>query len=193
MAITDEQRRPLNAAMDKYADGDEAAFGEFYDRLSPSLMRYFRSKVQDQACAEDLVQQTLLQLHAARRNYNRGSDVQAWAFAIGKNLMTDGFRKTRKEILSLDADDFQASIDRTLDRASMPDVLAVTKEMIEEARTILEQLSPEQRESYDLVKTHDLSIAQAAEVQGISQNAVKLRIHRVYEALRNIFKADDEQ
>jgi RNA polymerase sigma-70 factor (ECF subfamily) len=188
MAITDEQRRALNAAMDKYADGSDSAFGEVYDLLSPSLLRYFVSKTRDQARSEDLVQQTLLQLHVARRNYKRGTDVIPWAFAIGRNVMTDAFRKTRKEVLPINADDFEATINRAMDRESIPDDLAVTKQTIEKMREVYDELPESQRTSYELVNGHNLSITEAAEVQGISDNAVKLRIHRVYEALRGILK-----
>ena len=189
MAITDDQRRALNAAMDKYADGDEAAFGEIYDLLSPSLLRYFTSKLRDQARAEDLVQQTLLQLHVARRNYKRGTDVMPWAFAIGRNVMTDAFRKTRKEVLPINPDAFEATINRAMERESIPDDLAVTKQTLAKMREVYEELPESQRTPYELINGQDLSVSECAEVLGISDNAVKLRIHRVYEALRGVFKS----
>jgi len=189
MAITDEQRRALNAAMDRYADGSDAAFGEIYDLLSPCLLRFFIGKTRDQSRAEDLVQQTLLQLHVARRNYKRGTDVMPWAFAIGRNVMTDAYRKTRKEVLPLSAEDFEATINRTVERESIPDALAVTRQTIERMREAYDELPESQRTPYELINREDLSVSEAAQVLGISDNAVKLRIHRVYEALRAIIKS----
>jgi RNA polymerase sigma-70 factor (ECF subfamily) len=189
MAISDEQRRALNAAMDKYADGNDAAFGDVYDLLGPSLLRYFISKTRDQSRSEDLVQQTLMQLHVARRNYKRGTDVMPWAFAIGRNVMTDAFRKTRKEVLPLDADDFEATINRAMERESIPDDLAVTKQTIAKMREVYDELPESQRTPYELINGQDLSVSECAQVLGITDNAVKLRIHRVYEALRGILKS----
>jgi RNA polymerase sigma-70 factor (ECF subfamily) len=189
MAITEEQRRALNAAMDQYADGSESAFGEIYDLLSPALLRYFISKTRDQARSEDLVQQTLLQLHVARRNYKRGTDVMPWAFAIGRNVMTDAYRKTRKELLPLSADDFEVTINRALERESIPDDLAATKQTIERMREVYSGLPESQRTPYELINGGDLSVSECAQVLGITDNAVKLRIHRVYEALRGILKS----
>lgn len=188
MAITDEQRRALNAAMDRYADGNDAAFGEVYDLLSPCLMRFFIGKLRDPSRAEDLVQQTLLQLHVARRNYKRGTDVMPWAFAIGRNVMTDGYRKTRKEVLPLSAEDFEATVNRVVERHSNPDDLAVTRQTLARMREAYDDLPESQRTPYELINREDLSVSETAQVLGISDNAVKLRIHRVYEALRAILK-----
>lgn len=189
MAITEDQRRALNAAMDKYADGSDAAFGEIYDLLAPALLRYFISKTHDPPRAEDLVQQTLLQLHVARRNYKRGTDVMPWAFAIGRNVMTDAYRKTRKELLPLNAEDFESTVSRAVERSEIPDDLAVTQQTLARMREIYADLPESQRTPYELINREDLSVAQTAEVLGISDNAVKLRIHRVYEALRGILKS----
>lgn len=188
MAITEDQRRALNAAMDKYADGSDAVFGEIYDLLGPALLRYFISKTRDQARAEDLVQQTLLQLHVARRNYKRGTDVMPWAFAIGRNVMTDAYRKTRKELLPLSADDFESTVNRAVERAEIPDDLAMTAQTLTRMREVYAELPESQRTPYELINREELSVSQTAQVLGITDNAVKLRIHRVYEALRGILK-----
>src|SRR5206468_10799297 len=82
----------LNDAMDRYAEGDNAAFPLLYDLLAPRLHAYARRRM-DVASAEDLVQQALLRIHCARASYLRGSNVVPWAFAITRRLMIDSFRR----------------------------------------------------------------------------------------------------
>src|SRR6476620_3082773 len=106
--------------MDRHADGDEAAFADVYDLLAPRLYRFFLRQTGDVGRAEDLVQQTLLQLHAARREYVRGSDVLPWAFCIGRRLLIDSRRRTKKEVLFETAAQDADALDARVERFSMP-------------------------------------------------------------------------
>jgi len=187
--ITNEERSELNAAMDRYADGDNAAFGDVYDALAPRLIALFMRNVRDRSRAEDLVQQTLLQMHAARRNYKRGSDVLPWAYAIARNAMIDSMRKTRKELLPISTDAFDDALLKDVARDSVPDDIAQARQMAKLAQSAFEELPEAQRAAYELVRRDGLSIAETAEALGTTENAVKLRVHRVYEALRAILKS----
>jgi RNA polymerase sigma-70 factor (ECF subfamily) len=186
MRLRDDERRALNVAMDRYAEGDDAAFAEVYDLLAPRLLAYFQRMLGDHERAEDIVQQTLLQMHGARRNYATGSDVLPWAFAIGRHVLIDARRRTRKEVLFATAEADAAALDLTVDRASSPDDLAATRQMADLVRSELDRLPASQRAAYDLVRTEGLSVAQTAEILGTTPTAVKLRVHRVYQMLRGL-------
>jgi RNA polymerase sigma-70 factor (ECF subfamily) len=192
MRLGDGERRALNAAMDRYAEGDDAAFAEVYDLLAPRLLVYFNRQLGDPARAEDVVQQTLLQMHAARRNYATGSDVMPWAFAIGRNVLIDLRRRTRKEVLFETARDDAAALDEKVDRASVPDDLAASREIADMVRAELDRLPPGQRAAYDLVRTEGLSVAETAQILGTTPTAVKLRVHRVYELLRGLLRGAEK-
>jgi RNA polymerase sigma-70 factor, ECF subfamily len=191
MKLSDEERGRLNAAMDRYADGDDASFAEVYDLLATRLLAFLVRACGDHARAEDMVQQTLLQMHAARRNYVTGSDVIPWAFAIARNLAIDARRRTRKELLFSTAEAHGAALGARVDRASNPGELAMARQMAEHAKGELERLPEAQRAAYDLVRNEGLSVADAAQVLGTTTTAVKLRVHRVYNALRGILGADE--
>lgn len=188
MGMTDEERAALDAAMDRYADGDNSAFAEIYDLVSPLLIARFMRNLRERSRAEDCVQQTLMQVHAARRNYKRGSCAISWIVAIGRNVMIDSLRKTRKELLPMNHDDFEEMIADEIARDSMPDGEAQAKQYAKQAKKAFDDLPESQRTAFELIRGDGLSVAQAAEVLGTTENAVKLRVHRVYEALRGIFK-----
>jgi len=180
----DETRAALCAAMDRYAEGDDVAFGEVYDLLAPRLYGFFARQTGDRARAEDLVQQTLLQMHAARQVYAKGSDVVPWAFAIGRRLLVDARRRTRREVLFDSAADDAAALDAKVERFSIPEGEVMTSVLAVRAQNELERMPESHREAYVLVRQEGLSVAQAAEVLGTTATAVKLRAHRAYEALR---------
>src|SRR5262245_58232460 len=93
----DADHAALTEAMDRHADGDAAAFRTIYDLLVPRLKAFFSTR--DPSRAEDLVQQTLLQIHRARQTFVRGSDVYPWAYAIGRRLLIDAHRRKKFELL----------------------------------------------------------------------------------------------
>src|SRR5262245_54344510 len=86
-----------DAAMERYAKGDQAAFAELYDAIAPRLLGFLRKATRDAYAAEDLMQQTLLHMHRARGSFISGAPVLPWAFAIARRLMTDQARRRRVE------------------------------------------------------------------------------------------------
>lgn len=45
--------QPLNALMERYAAGDDAAFSELYDAVAPRLYGFLQRQLRDRALAED--------------------------------------------------------------------------------------------------------------------------------------------
>src|SRR5579871_3992691 len=86
-----------NRAMDAYAQGDDAAFGSLYDALAPRLLGFLMRQTRDRQRAEDLLQDTLLNIHRARGQFMVGADVVAWAFAISRRLCIDRLRHRKHE------------------------------------------------------------------------------------------------
>ncbi|HEY1954796.1 MAG TPA: RNA polymerase sigma factor [Polyangiaceae bacterium] len=165
--------------MDRYATGDDRAFGVVYDELAARLYGFLIRKTNDAALAEDLLQQTFLQMHCARETYRTGMDVVPWAFAIARRLAIDSFRKRRRVIVS---DPLHA--EEALVSELCPDGALRTKQAAITIHETLEALPESQRTAFELLKLEGLTLAQTAETLGDSVTAVKLRAHRAYQALR---------
>ncbi len=174
-------RSPVDEAMDRYAGGDDAAFGALYDLLAPRLHGYFLRQTRDADKADDLVQQTLLKIHHARGQFLRGAAVTPWAFSIGRRLLLDSLRKHRHETRAPDEPTPGAS---QPDPGPSADALLEAADTARKIQTVLARLPETQRVAFELVKQEGLSHAEAAEALGTTVAAVKLRAHRAYEALR---------
>ena len=168
--------------MDRYAAGDDAAFGEVYDKLAPKLFGFLLKHTRDRARAEDIVQQTMLRIHKARGRFIPGAEVMPWAFAIARRLLVDAHRRGGRELLATSDDDDKSDVLVALDAAA--DELAIAKETAAKIDAELRRLPENQRVAFELIKQEGMSVAEAAQVLGTTVAAVKLRAHRAYESLR---------
>jgi RNA polymerase sigma factor (sigma-70 family) len=168
--------------MERYARaGDRAAFELLYQRYAPRLRGLFRRHLGRDDAAQDLVQQTFLHLHRARRDYRAGAPVRPWIFTIATNVRRDHARRasTRREVL-LDHG--------TRDRVQAPDVSSATDRLV---RRALARLPEAQREVVLLHYYEGLTMAEVAQAVGASRSAVKVRAHRAYKALRGALGGTD--
>jgi RNA polymerase sigma-70 factor (ECF subfamily) len=173
-----EQDGIAAAAMDRYADGDDAAFATVYDALAPQLRRVLRRL--SPSHADDLLQQTFVQMHLARGSFIRGEPVKPWAFAIARRLVIDRLRREKREA--------EAVIDlpRALAPAMAdgPDELLFAQETANHVTAILARIPATQREAFELTRAGGLSPRETASLLGTTVAAVKLRAGRALQALR---------
>jgi RNA polymerase sigma-70 factor (ECF subfamily) len=177
-----------DAAMDRYAAGDDLAFETLYDLLAPRLCGFLTRQTRNPALAEDLVQQTLLQMHRARGTFIPGASVISWSFAIARRLLIDGSRKAAREGLDPSAND--EAIFQLKDGLTADQVVEAKETAAKLTRTIA-ALPASQRDAFTLVKGEGLALAEAAEVLGTTVTAVKLRVFRANEALRAALLSGD--
>ena len=157
---------------------------EVHRKLAPKLLGFLFRQTRNRARAEDLVQQTFLQMHCAREAYVTGADVLPWAFAIARRLSIDAFRRGKREVQDNELQNTALAEHMT------PDDMLRSKQAAELIQQTLEALPEAQRTAFELIKYDGLSVAQAAEALGTTVTAVKLRAHRTYEALRSALRDD---
>ena len=167
-------------AMERYASGDDAAFADVYDELAPRLYRFALRWTRSRTAAEDAVQQTLLQIHIARDRFVRGGAVVPWAYAIARRLLIDvGRRGGREELRAYDVRDPEEAAS-----SPSPEEALDLKRIEAHARRDFASLPSGWREAFELVKFEGLSLAETAEILGITAGMVKIRAHRATAALR---------
>lgn len=178
LSLVGKARDEASLAMDRYAAGDDAAFGEVYDALAPRLYGYLLRQTRDGVRAEDLLQQSMLQIHAMRGRFLRGAEVVPWAFAIARRLLIDSYRRRKRESKAFDAP-----------RPSSPAIPGTDDELHRKRLMLsleaeLAKLPEAQRVAFELTRREGLSLREVAEVLGTTVMAVKLRLHRAQLALR---------
>ncbi|HEY3252507.1 MAG TPA: RNA polymerase sigma factor [Polyangiaceae bacterium] len=171
-----------NAAMERYARGDESAFASVYDSVAPRVHAYLIRQTRDRVMADDLLQQTLLQMHRKRGTYAAGLPVLPWAFAIARRLYIDECRRRKTDALwsarDVGEDDRLAG--------ALPDDEMASREAARLVEAELARMPGNQRVAFELLKVDGLSHQEAAQILGTTVSAVKLRAFRAYSAIRSV-------
>lgn len=167
----------LAALMVRIQTGEQAAYREFLNGITPAIMGFIRSRIRNAATAEDIYQTVLLNIHRARHTYIPDKPIRPWLYSITRNAVYDYLRKYQSK-LSLET--FTGD---KFDFAAAPQSSHEEQDILNSA---LKQLNPSHREAVEMIKLKGLSISQAAEQCGISESAIKVRAHRGYEHLKKI-------
>jgi RNA polymerase sigma-70 factor (ECF subfamily) len=82
--------------MIRYQGGSLEAFQEMYAQLAPGVRRYLLHLAGGAEIADDLLQETFLQLHRSRAAYNPGYAVKPWVFGLARNVFLMNRRAARQ-------------------------------------------------------------------------------------------------
>ena len=154
--------------------------------LGPRLMRFLRRLTGSDELSRDLFQETLLRVHQARGAFRPGSAVLPWAYTIARNVFLDSARARRRAPPLLPVDD--GSSESAVSPQAESEVAA--RQTAQRVDRVLASMSAARREAFVLLRFEGLSVADAAEVLGVSENAVKLRAFQAYELLRAALRSD---
>ena len=168
--------------MAAYVAGDQRAFRQLFDRYSQVLFRLVRRRLRSDDEAMDIVQQTLLNMHRARRDFRGGSRLRPWLFTIAMNLVREHYRKLgRRKEQALPESDGSAYEPRVEPETPLED-----GQSRERVRRAVASLPDSQREVIELHWYEELPYEEIAQILGASVGAVRVRAHRGYTQLRAI-------
>jgi RNA polymerase sigma factor (sigma-70 family) len=177
MRASEEELRGL---MISGLDGNAGDHAALLRLLVPLLRGFYRRRANGGADdIEDLVQETLIAVHTRRSTYDRDRIFTAWLFAIARYKMIDHFRRVRR-LQPLD------DLEDTLIAEGFED--ASTARM--DVDDLLETLPPKQARMIRATRIDGLSIAEAAEVDGIGESDAKVSVHRGLKSLMARIQGD---
>jgi len=192
-AVEMQEHSLLDAAMDRYASGDDGAFQDLYRCGAPRLRGFLLRLSGDAALADDLAQEAFLRIHRSRGSFEPGAAALPWVFAIARNVFLDHARSPHVRRTSAPAQPNHEPAEREAPPDTQGDEMAIANETLEVVRKTLAALPVLQREAFILLRFEGLSVHEAAQVLGATEGAVKIRAFRAYEALRAALGRDDSK
>jgi len=163
--------------MRAYQSGDTGAFDRLYAALGLVVRRYLRSVARDDGRLDDLVQETFLQLHRARRTYDPDRPVIPWALAIARHvfLMDCRVRRRKYDPAANQVDD------RVMAMGRAPDEAVIARNELREG---LKDMTSGTRQAVLMHHVQGWSFREIGQRLGITNTAAKLRASRGMQALR---------
>jgi RNA polymerase sigma-70 factor (ECF subfamily) len=190
--ITDED------LLTRYRDeGRTADFDALVHRFERELYRYLVRYTGDAALAEDVFQNTFLQVHLKRGLYEDGRPVRPWLYSIATHQAVDALRKAgRHPTISLDMrtgtggeSDPGALVDLLVGDGQSPLAELQSEERKEWVRTAIEKLPEALRQTLILAYFEDLKYREIADIQKIPVGTVKSRLHAALAKLQEMARS----
>jgi RNA polymerase sigma-70 factor (ECF subfamily) len=174
--IVSEGDQELRALMIRYQGGSLEAFQEIYAELAPGVRRYLSHLARGSEIADDLLQETFLQMHRSRAAYNPTYAVRPWVFGLARNVFLMNRRAARRwaEVHESREDLPEFPVLPEADRLGSQD----------EIRRCIAYLSPDQAEALLLHHEWGFSFEEIAGMLGISAAAARARASRGMADLR---------
>jgi RNA polymerase sigma-70 factor (ECF subfamily) len=180
-----EQRRTDEELFREFKSGDDYALATLIKRYERELHNYLCRYLNDAALADDVFQNTWLQIHLKADAFQEGRLLRPWLYTIATHQAVDALRKLgRNRMVSLDLITHESESGEPTDLTSMtrdkhvedPSQHAVTEENKVALRAALDRMSSEYRSIILLSYYQGLKYREIAEVLHIPLGTVKSRL-----------------
>ena len=159
--------------------GDRDALEAVLTAVAPSIHRFGLRMCRNVHDAEDVLQDTLINIASHLAEFEGRSSLSSWVFALTRSACT---RKRRG--LKNRPPASEERLDLQPDLTANPEAHAADRELASALSGALDGLSDDYREVILMRDIEGLSAPEAASSLGISVDALKSRLHRAREALR---------
>lgn len=189
-----EDSRTDEELLDDYCRGDDAAFEALVRRYRNELFHFLIRFLGSRAAAEDVFQETFLQIHLSARSFDVERRFKPWLFTIAANKARDYHRKSnRRAALSLTGGEQEerggSYIDLLDAELPRPEEPILDSERSRLVKSVVDSLPAPLREILVLSYFQRLSYNQIADSLAIPLGTVKTRLHSAVAAFARAWRA----
>jgi RNA polymerase sigma-70 factor, ECF subfamily len=184
--------------LDLFQKGTSEAFGALVRRYEGELYGYLRRYLNDGDLADDVFQNTFLQLYVKLHQYEPGRPVRPWLYAIATNQAIDALRRQRRHAfirLHVDGDEARDCDEPQLmtlleNRGPSPLEQLQVEERKELVRNSVNRLPDFLKQVVILAYYQGLKYKEIAEILAIPVGTVKSRLHTAIGRLQEAWNAE---
>ena len=179
-----KQEEPDHTLMLAVREGDLDRLGELFERHHRPLFGFFVRSTGRHAASEDLVQTVFMRILKYRHTYRDEGNIRTWMYHLARKCLADYFHAQSRHPSPVD-DEFLAGVHDENDtdgarHAEKADHLSLLQ-------TALAEMPEDQRELIVLHRFQQLSHEELASLHDCSEGAIKVRVHRALNHLKDIF------
>lgn len=165
----------------KVKNGDLDSLAPLFEKYHVRLYNFFLRLTQNKDISKDLTQNVFRRIISYRESYDSQWKFRSWMYQIARNVHLKHYQENKlikpdfHEMEKLETDSKSALEEMGLEEK---------KSTLYEA---LNQLSPEQREIIELSRFQGLKYQEISEITGNSVTAIKVKVHRAINKLRELY------
>lgn len=177
--------------------GTAGAFDCLVARYTPELYVFLCRFVADNNAAEDLIQETFVQVHLAANTFDPTRSFRPWIYTIAANKARDHLRsRGRRPLFSLDStggDDEGSALAQTIPAEQTPlSEQAEANERQAAVRKLIDQMPEHLRLILMLGYFQQLPYAEIAEILQVPVGTVKSRLHAAVQHFAKLWRQHSE-
>jgi RNA polymerase sigma factor (sigma-70 family) len=175
--------------MERYRDGDLAAFKELYQRHSGGLYRFIAWRSPRREWVDEIIQDSWASLHTARDRYQPDAQFRTYLYQIARNRLIDLMRQRQLILASeLGQDEdygssFEHLVNATCETLS-PEAALEKKQRTANLYAAISSLPNEQKEALVLQQFNGMGLEEIAVVTVVPIETVKSRLRYAMQKLR---------
>jgi RNA polymerase sigma-70 factor (ECF subfamily) len=154
-------------------------FKDFYNRQRQKFFAYLIRRAGDYQLACDIMQESFTRLY---EKYTVESVTPQLLYTIGRNLVLDALRKRKSTPSAID-DGAEPAVDGQ-------EHYLMVRDEYRQVLAAMRHLEDDERDLLSLVVSSELSYREVAEITGLSEANVKVKIHRARKKLRTCLGAE---
>jgi RNA polymerase sigma-70 factor, ECF subfamily len=170
--------------LEQYRGGDRASFRILVDRYQRELFHFLVRFTGNRAAAEDIFQETFLQVHQSAGDFDVQRRFRPWLFTIAANKARDLMRSQQRHpatplqaAISPGAEEGAQFLDFMSAGGDLPGASMERQEMARRVRSTVMELPLNLREILLLSYFNQFPYAQISDILGIPLGTVKSRLH----------------
>ena len=165
--------------------GDENAFAILIEKYQRQVHALAFRKVRDFQTAEDITQETFLQVHQKLATLNDPAKFSGWVYAIANHLCIAWHRKNRLQTEALQeiyiSEIETEAYSRYIAREHAKTTAEVQHDLV---KKLLTKLKESDQEVITLHYFEEMTSSEIGEFLGVSENTIKSRLHRARQRLK---------
>lgn len=185
VSVTQKQEIRDEQLLERHLSGEAEAFGSLVRRYQSELYGFLVRFTGDRTLAEDVFQETFLQVHQSAATFDTTRRFRPWLYTVASNKARDALRKKRRHPtapldapLSSDGNGKSATYaDLMPSEIPSPDEISVNRETRQAVKDMVHDLPESLRDVLMMSYFQALPQKDIAEALGIPVGTVKSRLH----------------
>lgn len=157
------------------AGDTSAAVEELWHEFHGALLAFFRKRVRDASCAEDLLMECFVRIQQGIDGLEDATSIRGWIYRIAHNLIIDHYRKQRP---GEELEDVAAPLPEPANEEAMAFGSCVM--------SMIARLPVRYRDAMQLIEVEGRAQAEVAQLLGLSLSGAKSRVQRGRARLRTL-------